>query len=391
MFIGIGVLVYLLFFCMTKLRGNNMQLQCLKLLHFRNYERLELVFHPHLNLIYGQNGSGKTNLVEAIYVLALTRSFRNVNDRILIRQGSSLGKVEGTIIKKDFSNKYSIYISKDGKKVKVDSNRVMKLSDYITKIPIVLFAPDDLKIIKDTPSTRRKLLNISISQYSLDYLRNLSRYNKVMKQRNSYLKQLMVNANSSYEYLDILTDKLVSYGLKICQERERFIGFINDYLANMYQSITGLSSMQIVYKSDYKDIDEQDIKKNYKKMLKKDLAFGKTNFGIHMDDLHFMISENDLKEYGSEGQQKNAVIAYKLCEVMFLKSVMGFSPILILDDLFSELDKEKISNIFQILNNEVQTFITTTDMDYFKDFEMPSYKSFEVMNGHVVKEGLYEG
>ncbi len=369
-----------------------MQLQSLKLLHFRNYEHLEIEFHPKINIIYGKNGSGKTNLVEAIYVLAVTRSFRNVNEKVLIQSGGTLGKIEGEIVNNDevYPTNYRIYLEKDGKKVKINKNKIVRLSDYITKIPIVLFSPDDLKFLKDTPSTRRKQLNISISQYSLEYLKNLSNYNKLLKQRNAYLKKLVVNSNQSFEYLNILTEKLISYGIKIYEQREQFIVKINETLGNFYENITGLCGLKIEYKSDYEKMNKNELLTSYQHLLKKDLMFGKTNLGIHTDDLHFFLNDEDLRDYGSEGQQKNAIIAYKLSELKLLKEILGYFPILILDDLFSELDREKIENIFKILKSDVQTFITTTDLDVVKKFGLEEYKSFEIKDGQVVKESKHE-
>lgn len=389
--LGIGVLEYLLFFYMTKLRGNFMQLQSLKLLHFRNYEHLEIKFHPKINIIYGNNGSGKTNLVEAIYVMAVTRSFRNVNEKVLIQNGATLSKIEGNIIYKDvYPTNYRIYLEKDGKKVKINKNRIVKLSDYITKIPIVLFSPDDLKFLKDTPSTRRKQLNISISQYSLSYLKNLSYYNKLLKQRNAYLKKVIVNANQSLEYLNILTEKLVNFGLKIYDERFNYINKINDFLGKYYKCITGLDGLKVIYQSDYENKENQKLLESYQHLLKKDLTFGKTNLGIHTDDLHFMLNGYDLKDYGSEGQQKNAIIAFKLSELELLREILGYFPILILDDIFSELDREKIENIFKLLKKDVQIFITTTDLTLFDNFLMGDYKSLEIIDGKVVKESNHE-
>ncbi len=364
-----------------------MQLQSLKLLHFRNYDHLEIFFHPKINIIYGKNGSGKTNLVEAIYVLSLTRSFRNVSDRILIESGSNLSKIEGNVLQGDFlPTNYSIYLEKDGKKVKINKNKVIRLSDYITKIPVILFSPDDLKFLKDTPSTRRKYLNISISQYSIDYLRDLSNYNKLLKQRNAYLKKLIVNSNQSFDYLNILTDKLVNYGLKIYKKRKEFIDRINNYVGKFFKSITGLDRFVIEYKSVYEKMDKKELLTSYQHILKKDLMFGKTSMGIHTDDLIFKLDLADLKDFGSEGQQKNAVIAYKLSELTILKDILGYFPILILDDLFSELDKEKIENIFKILRDDIQTFITTTDLEIIDKFQLRGYKSFEIVEGKVVKE-----
>lgn len=166
-----------------------MQISSLKLLNFRNYETLELKFSNKVNLIYGKNGMGKTNIIEAIYMLGLTKTFRSNNDDIVIKKGKNIAKIEGTI-KDNIFNNYKIIISNAGKRIKIDNNKIAKVSDYITKVNIILFNPDDLKLIKDTPSIRRKMLNIEISGINGEYLLLLNSYNKVLKQRNAYLKAL---------------------------------------------------------------------------------------------------------------------------------------------------------------------------------------------------------
>lgn len=361
-----------------------MWIEYLKLLNFRNYDSLEAHFHPNFNIIYGKNGEGKTNLVESIYVLALTRSFRLVNDRTLIHQNGNIAKIEG-IIQNRYETNYKLILSKDGKKVKINNNKVLKLSDYVSKINIILFHPNDLRMIKDTPSTRRKTINIDISQLNLSYLRDLNDYNKLLKQRNAYLKQLSVNSNVGTDYLDILTKKLVEYGLKIYAERKKFIYDLNQHIYDIYKSITGKDELEIKYESDFTDLKEDELLRMYQKYLKKDLAFGKTNFGIHTDDFIFLLNSNDLKDYGSEGQQKNAIISMKFSELKIFESKKGYHPILILDDLFSELDQEKIDNIISFIPENIQTFITTTNVNNLVCVNNKNYKSFHVENGKLLE------
>lgn len=362
-----------------------MHIEYLKLLNFRNYESLELNFHPHLNFIYGKNGSGKTNLVESIYVLGLTRSFRPVTDKILIHEKGTVAKIEGNVYNR-FKTNYKVILGFDGKKVKINNNSVLKLSDYVSKINIILFHPNDLKIIKETPSIRRKNLNIDISQLNLNYLKDLNLYNKILKQRNAYLKQLFINGNQSQTYLDILTTKLIEYGLKIYQERKKFLDLLNLNLSKIYEQITGVGNLNLVYQSDYQDLSSEEIFKLYQKMLKKDLSFGKTNFGIHTDDFIFQLNSHNLKEYGSEGQQKNAIISMKLAELELFFQQKGYYPILILDDLFSELDEEKITNILKMIKGEVQTFITTTNVNNLLFTQKNEMKKFYIEDGHVQEE-----
>jgi DNA replication and repair protein RecF len=356
-----------------------MQIQELKLLNFRNYDKMTISFHSHLNIIYGPNGSGKTNLVEAIYVLALTRSFKQINDKTLIKNGTNLTKLEGVINNK-YQTTYKVIITPDGKKVKVDNNKITKISDYISKINIVLFNPNDLKMVKDTPSIRRKYLNIAISQLSVSYLKKLNDYNKLIKLRNAYLKKLndynklikirnaylkkmYLNGNSLKSYLDVVTEKLIDLGMDIYDVRYKYLNLINKYIGEIYKKINGTGNLKVCYISDFKDKSREELVRIYKKNLQKDLSFGKTNFGIHHDDFIFILDDLEIKDYGSEGQQKNAVISWKFSEISIFKEEKNVMPILILDDLLSELDIEKIKNILALIEDDVQTFITTTEIE----------------------------
>ena len=223
-----------------------MKIHHLKLLNFRNYEKINLNFSPSCNIIYGKNGSGKTNLVEAIYVLALTKSFRGTVDKVLFMNNKDFTRIDGKV-EDDGINDYSIIINNAGKKVKINNNNIDKLSDYISKISVILFHPDDLRMIKDTPSTRRKNLNLDISQINNNYLKYLNNYNKVLKQRNMYLKSMYFNNNKSNEYLSVLTDKVVDYGLKLYKMRIKFLRLVNQEISSIYNNITGIDSLSVEY------------------------------------------------------------------------------------------------------------------------------------------------
>ncbi|MBQ9833692.1 MAG: DNA replication/repair protein RecF [Bacilli bacterium] len=361
-----------------------MKFELLELLNFRNYHKLSLKFSPNVNIIYGKNGSGKTNIVEAIYVLALTKTFRNVNDKSLIRKSCEKAKIKGTV-KQTKKIKYQVEITKEGKKVQINNNKIQLLSEYIAKIPIVVFSPGDLRILKDTPITRRKFLNIELSFYDSNYLKYVSDYNKVLKQRNSYLKQLSLNANKSYEYLDILTQKLIELGKIIYDLRLEFINQINLRINDYYNLITKEGSISVKYLSTF-DKSSEELAKKFKKIYEKELNFGKTLLGVHLDDLDFLLDDNKAKEWASEGQIKNIIVALKLAELEMIKERLGFGPILILDDLFSELDKEKINNILKLLPSDCQIFITTTELSKLKKSLKENSKKFKVFSGNVVEE-----
>lgn len=339
-----------------------MEILNLKLVNFRNFSKINLKFSKSLNLIIGNNGSGKTNLIEAINILALTKTFRNVYDNVLIKKNEQsaiiTGEVKGKIV-----NKYQIEITKEGKKAKINNNNINRLSDYISKILIVTFSSNDLKLIKDSPSTRRKIINIIISQLNNDYIKYLNEYTKLNKQRNSFLKVLYTNKTISLDYLDILTSKMIDNGLKVFEERKRIIDLINLKIGDYYKKITKNDKLKINYKSDYENKTKDQLINLYQKNIEKEITLGKTIIGIHADDIEFILDDNNIKDFGSEGQQKNAIIALKMCEINLIKELKKEIPILLIDDLYSELDKNKIKNILDNLDLSMQIFITVTDLN----------------------------
>ena len=359
-----------------------MQITYLKLLNFRSYERIELEFSKNTNLIYGENGMGKTNLVEAIYVLSLTKSFRGSNDKILINDNKNLTKITGKI-EDDINHDYQLIIADGGKTAKIDNNVCKKLSDYISKINVVLFNPDDLKFIKESPSVRRTSINIDISILDNEYLLLLSDYNKLLKQRNSYLKTIYINKLKSKDYLDILTNKLIDYGIEIYQKRKRYIENINKYLKDIFKNINNKGDLRIEYVSSFNDLTEEQIIKKYQQNEEKDMLLGSTQLGVHHDDFMFYLDNKKIKDFGSEGQQKNCIIAYKLSQIEYFKNNLNKLPILILDDLFSELDSNKINNILNYLDENIQTFITTTDIEKVDKKIIDKSKIFEVIDSTV--------
>ena len=362
-----------------------MQISSLKLLNFRNYETLELKFSNKVNLIYGKNGMGKTNIIEAIYMLGLTKTFRSNNDDIVIKKGKNIAKIEGTI-KDNIFNNYKIIISNAGKRIKIDNNKIAKVSDYITKVNIILFNPDDLKLIKDTPSIRRKMLNIEISGINGEYLLLLNSYNKVLKQRNAYLKALNKKKDYETSFLNILTEQLVDLGLKIMWIREDFINNINSYISDIYYEITHKGTLKVVYKSEFLGKNKEDLLKMFEKNISREIFLGKTIFGIQHDDLEFQVDSEIVKEFSSVGEQKNSIISFKLAEIKNIEEKLHKKPILILDDLFRELDEEKINNILMLIDTDLQTFITTTEITKVDKRLLANAKIFHVIDGKVEEE-----
>ena len=362
-----------------------MKIDEISLVNFRNYEQLNLKFSNSLNIIYGINGSGKTNLVEAIYLLSLTKSFRISNDKILIKKGAMKAKIRGEIRKNESLSSYGVEISQDNKIVLIDDQKVDKISDYISKVNIVLYNPFDIRLIDEAPEKRRKLLNISISALYKEYLVLLANYQKILKQRNFYLRGMLINNNYDTTYLDILTNKLIEYGLIIYKYRMEFIEKINSYISDIYNGIFDNSMLKIKYISTFKNKNSRELLDMYKRNYQKEMSIGKTLYGVHHDDIAFIVDNNSLKEFGSEGQRKNAIISYKLAEINVIKEIKGYYPILILDDLFSELDKGRVINIFGLLNNEVQTFITTTEIKNVSKKYLKNAKIYQVDAGNIME------
>ena len=362
-----------------------MKIDSLSLMNFRNYETLNISFGD-LNIIYGLNGSGKTNIIEAIYTLALTKSFRINNDKVMIKKGKIKAKIKGNVLKNGDENTFGVEISNDGKVVTINDEKQDKVSDYVSRINVILFNPSDTRLIDEAPMIRRKMLNIEISQIYKEYLVILTNYQRILKQRNFYLRGMYVNGSYTNTYLDILTKKLIEYGSIICKYREKFVDNINKYIASNYEKIFGSGTLKIRYVSTFKNKSEDDLIKRYKDNYQKELSVGKTLEGIHHDDIVFVLDNNNLKEWGSEGQRKNAIISFKLAEISVINEIKGYYPILILDDLFSELDKVKVTNLLGMLDRNVQTFMTTTDLKNISKKVIKDAKKFKVNDGILEEE-----
>lgn len=357
----------------------------LKLYNFRNYETLSLNFSKKQNIIIGENGAGKTNIVEAIYVLAITKSFRGSLDKVLIKNGKKELSIEGSVRDK-INHKYRINLSETGKIVKIDDNKIAKLSDYISKINVVLFTPADTTIINDSPSARRNMINIEITQMENGYLHLLNEYNRVLKQRNAFLKLMYINKLASPDYLWILTEQLIDIGLRISEYRVKFIDGLNKYYDDINYSITRKRGLKVSYVSAFKNKSKEELMGKYRNYLDKDIIIGKTNIGVHHDDFIFSLNGKPLKDYGSVGEQKNAIICFKLAEIELFIKEKGIYPILILDDLFSELDGKKINNILKKLNKNLQIFITTTDLKNINTKILNNCTVFNIKKEKVVKK-----
>ena len=349
-----------------------MHIKDLQLKDYRNYEVLNLTFKDQVNVIIGENAQGKTNLMEAIYVLAMTKSHRTSNDKELIRWDQEYGTIKGTLQKKNQEVTLQLILSKKGKKAKYNHLEQSKLSQYIGVMNVVMFAPEDLHLVKGSPQVRRKFLDMELGQVSPIYLHELSQYQRILNQRNSLLKQLQVKREQSNELmLDVLTAQLVKHAVKIAIKRISFIQLIQKWASAIHQQISrGTETLEIIYKpsinvSDTKDLSkmEEEYTEAFSSEKNREIARGTTLLGPHRDDLLFMVNERNVQMFGSQGQQRTTALSLKLAEIELIKSEVGEYPILLLDDVLSELDDYRQTHLLNAIQNKVQTFVTTTSVD----------------------------
>ena len=367
-----------------------MYLKRLKLHNFRNYKKLNISLTKGINIIYGDNAQGKTNLLESIYVLGLTKSHRSFIDNSLINNGSEYLTIEGIYSNNKIDNKLNIYIDHKNKVLKYNDNSMKKVSDYISLLNIIIFYPDDLELIKGSPINRRKYLNLELSQLYSNYYIIINEYNKILRLRNEYLKKLKQKDSTDINYINILTDYLIDKSIMIYKIREKYIKKINNYCGNIFKNIMNLDGFNIKYNKNIDvDLNREDLKeylkKEYDEKLKYDIKFTLTSIGPHKDDIEFYINDKNLKFYGSQGQQRVAVLALKLSEIEVFKKYKGTSPILLLDDIFSELDDSKKNNLLNYINKDIQTIITTTDLNNLDRKLVKKSKLFNIKNGDIIK------
>ena len=354
----------------------------LKLKNFRNYDDLDLTFDKKINIFIGNNAQGKTNILESIYVLSLTKSHRTNKDLYLIKQNSLFTKIIGTIIDNDIINKYEVLINENGKRVSINDKPLKKVSEYLSKINAIMFCPDDLEIIKGSPQERRSFFNISISGFNNNYVRYLNEYNKILKTRNEYLKNYEI---INKDYLDVLTNKLIDLNIYIYNERKKYVETINKYLKNIYKDITGKENIILKYDSFMDNDDRNELEDKFNMVYNNELFQKVTLLGIHKDDFSIFIDDTKINNYGSQGQHRIAVLCLKLAEIKIYEEEYNKKPILLLDDIFSELDSTKKTNIIKFIKNDLQVFITSTDLNNIDKKIIKEADIYKIDNGKVVE------
>lgn len=367
-----------------------MILEKLELKNFRNYSNVSLSLNKNINILYGKNAQGKTNILESIYVLGFTKTHSTMLDTTLIKNGEKFCTVKGVLNNNNIKNNLEISYIDNLKKIKIDNTYIKKVSDYISKLNIITFYPEDLELVKGSPVARRNFLNLELSQLYSSYYKVMNDYNKLLKIRNEYLKKISMNKQIDENYFEIITEYLIDKSLFIYKMRYKFIEKLNINIKKIYKRLTNIDDFNIKYVTNYEPLDDNEFKKKlsnlYKTNLNKDLKFGSTLIGPHRDDLEFYIEDNNLKNYGSQGQKRMAVLALKLAEIEIFKKYAKSNPILLLDDVFSELDSTKRNKLLTYINKNIQTIITTTDLNDLNDKVINNSKIFYIKEGNIIKE-----
>lgn len=344
-----------------------MYVRKLELTNFRNYSKYKIDNLESLNIIIGKNGVGKTSILESIYVCSLSRSFKSNDDYVILKNGKEFAKIKVELeVNKEKEKKLEYTLTQKGKKTKINNSLKKKISDFISQYKVILFSPDELRIIKESPNTRRNYLNISLSQINKSYIKLLNNYNIIIKNKNDYLKKMFINSNMDGGYLDVIDLKIAEYGLEICKIRLEYINKLNKYIKRIFRKFKKNDELYIKYNSQFLDKDLKEILNVLKKNRDNEMSLGLTKTGIHRDDIEFIHNGQSAKEFSSQGIQKLILLSLKLSELEVLINDYYEEPILLLDDLFSELDSVNQNNILNNLNKNIQVFITTTDINNVK-------------------------
>lgn len=354
-----------------------MWIKNIKLNNFRNYEKEEINFSENINIFYGENAQGKTNIIEAIFLCSLGKSFRAKKDFEMIKLNEENSIVEIEFEKSDRNGKIKIELS-NKKNIYFNGIKMKKLSELLGNINIVIFTPDDINILKGGPQNRRKFLDIMISQLRPNYIHILNLYLKTIEQRNNYLKQIKEDGKDE-NLLEIWDEKLAEHAIKICEYRTEFIDKIIKKIEEIHKNITGeKENIKLEYITECKN--KKEFLSLLKQRRKLDIIKGFTTKGIHRDDFMIYINNKEISIYGSQGQNRTAMLSLKLSELQVIYDEIGEYPILLLDDFMSELDKVRRKNFLENIK-DTQVIITGTEK---LDIEKLKYLEYNVSNGKIL-------
>ena len=355
-----------------------MYIKEITLQNFRNYKNEKIELNENTNIIFGDNAQGKTNILEAIFMLGLGKSFRTNKEKELIKENEKNSKIEIKFVKNNREEKIKLEIT-DKKRFFINDIPVKKISEIVGKINIVLFSPEDIEILRNEPIKRRKFLNIMISQLRPIYIHLMSEYNKSLEQRNNYLKQIKYE-NKSKNNLEIWDEQLIKLGTKIYEYRKEFIEKINKKIKEIHSKITdNKENIEIKYKTN---ISKENYFKKLKENIELDIQKGYTSIGIHRDDFEIIINGKNVAIYGSQGQQRSSIISLKLAEAEVIYDEIEEYPVILLDDFMSELDKKRIHGFIKNIKNN-QVIITCTEKIRL---DTMVYNLYKVENATVEKK-----
>ncbi|WP_419960493.1 DNA replication/repair protein RecF [Psychrobacillus sp. BM2] len=371
-----------------------MYIERLELKDFRNYDSIEMNFSSKINVFIGENAQGKTNLMESLYVLSMAKSHRTSNDKELIRWEADYGKIKGDIQKKYGHLPLELILSKKGKKAKVNHLEQTRLSDYIGQLNVVMFAPEDLYLVKGSPQVRRRFLDMEIGQISPIYLHDLLHFQKIMKQRNHILKQHQGKTMLNDVMFDVYTEQYIDAAIKVIQKRFHFMQLLQQWAEPIHFGISrGLEKLRISYNSStgvQPEWTANEMKNHLERKIagsqNRELYRGVSLIGPHRDDLQFFVNDYDVQTYGSQGQQRTTALSLKLAEIELIKQEVGESPVLLLDDVLSELDDYRQSHLLNTIQGDVQTFVTTTSVEGIAHETIQQAELFHVEQGAIVDQ-----
>lgn len=357
-----------------------MIIKSLELANFRNYEELNISFDKGTNILYGDNAQGKTNILEAIYVSATTKSHKGSKDKEIINFYKEEAHIRTYLEKENVETRVDMHLRKNKSKgIAIDGQKIKKAADLMGLLNVVFFSPEDLSIIKDGPAERRRFADMELCQLDSFYLYNLNHYNKIIGQRNKLLKDMYLQPELR-ETLNIWDSQLVSFGSKIIERREQFVKQLGDIIFDIHKKLSGgKEELVIAYEPD---VSIEDFEKQMKYNQDKDIRLKQTTTGPHRDDFSFVVNGVDIRKYGSQGQQRTAALSLKLSEIELVKKISKDTPVLLLDDVLSELDSNRQNYLLNSIGN-IQTIITCTGLDEFINNRFEINKIFKVTNGTV--------
>lgn len=360
-----------------------MHIDSLEVGNFRNYDFAKIEFHDKTNILYGDNAQGKTNLLESIFVCGTTKSHKGSKDRELIRLGEEEAHIRMHLTKKNMAHRIDMHLKKSrGKGIAIDGIPIKRSSELLGLLNVIFFSPEDLRIIKNGPSERRKFINMELCQLDGLYLHDLGEYNKALMQRNKLLKQIYFQP-SLKDTLEIWDMNLIEYGSKIVQRRAAFVEEISEIVTKVNEKLTGnREHIKMFYEPDttINEFEEKLVKSR-----EKDFKMCSTSVGPHRDDLCFMNDDIDIRKYGSQGQQRTCALSLKLAEIELVKKTIGDSPILLLDDVLSELDRGRQNYLLDSIH-DIQTIITCTGIEEFIDSRLTLDRIFRITKGTIAVE-----